>query len=243
MGMMISPSLCEYREAGMLRRLESTPALDNAMGNGHWQSAVFALFDSILAVGLCLGLIPRCRGLLNRESRVGRFLSQHSYAVYVFHIPIVVFLAYALRRIALAPLLNSGWCRSSSSRPASSSPPSSARSPSRRGFFERARVRPLRSVGARRSREDTGQMRNARQRLTLHRPATYEIRVPGEISQRCADWVEGMTIKVEGEGSGPPITTMTVTVDQAALQGLLRRLYSQGMPLVSVTCIECHTEE
>jgi len=86
-------------------------------------------------------------------------------------------------------------------------------------------------------------MRNARKRLTLYRPATYEIRVPREISQRCADWVEGMTIKVEREGGGPPITTLTVTLDQAALQGLLRRLYSQGVPLISVICIECHTEE
>jgi hypothetical protein len=86
-------------------------------------------------------------------------------------------------------------------------------------------------------------MKNTRQRPTLYRPATYEIRVPGEISQRCADWVEGMTIMVEREGSGPPITTLTVTLDQAALQGLLRRLYGQGVPLISVVCIECHTED
>jgi peptidoglycan/LPS O-acetylase OafA/YrhL len=94
--------------SGQWFSLELTPALDNAMGNGHWQSAVYALFDSTFAVGLCLGLIPIFRGLLNRESKIGRFLSQHSYAVYVFHIPIVVFLAYALRGIALAPLLKFG---------------------------------------------------------------------------------------------------------------------------------------
>ena len=86
-------------------------------------------------------------------------------------------------------------------------------------------------------------MRKARQRLTLYGPATYEIKVPGEISQRCADWVEGMTVTVEREGSGPLTTTLTVTLDQAALQGLLRRLRSQGMPLISAICIECHREE
>jgi hypothetical protein len=39
-----------------------------------------------------------------------------------------------------------------------------------------------------------------------------------------------MTITVESEGDGPPVTTLTGTVDQAALQGLLRRLYSLGLP-------------
>lgn len=46
-----------------------------------------------------------------------------------------------------------------------------------------------------------------------------------------------MTIVVESEGDGPPITTLTGTVDQAALQGLLRRLFSLGLPLISVNCI------
>jgi hypothetical protein len=47
-----------------------------------------------------------------------------------------------------------------------------------------------------------------------------------------------MTIKVESEGDGPPTTTLTGTVDQAALQGLLRRLYALGLPLISVNSIE-----
>ena len=35
-----------------------------------------------------------------------------------------------------------------------------------------------------------------------------------------------------------PVTILTGTVDQAALQGLLRKLYSLGLPLISVNCIE-----
>jgi len=89
-------------------------AIENAsqqlppFGYGTWQSAVYALWDSIFAVGMCLGLIPLFRRFFNEESRFGRFLSQHSYTVYVIHIPIVVFLAYALRGIELAPLLKFG---------------------------------------------------------------------------------------------------------------------------------------
>jgi hypothetical protein len=73
---------------------------------------------------------------------------------------------------------------------------------------------------------------------SLDRPATYQIKVPGELDETWSDWVGGMTITVESEGDGPPTTTLTGTVDQAALQGLLRRLYSLGLPLISVNCVE-----
>jgi surface polysaccharide O-acyltransferase-like enzyme len=94
--------------SGQWFSLELTPALDNAMGNGHWQSAVYALFDSTLAVGVCLGLMTLFRRLFNSQRRFGGFLSRHGYTVYIIHIPIIVFLAYALRRIELAPLLKFG---------------------------------------------------------------------------------------------------------------------------------------
>jgi hypothetical protein len=86
-------------------------------------------------------------------------------------------------------------------------------------------------------------MGDMKQRLTLHRPATYQIKVPGELDKSWSDWAGGMTITVESEGGGPPVTTLTGTVDQAALQGLLRRLYSLGLPLVSVICVECSSED
>jgi surface polysaccharide O-acyltransferase-like enzyme len=93
--------------SGRLFSLELTePAL--FVGNGHWQSAVYALWDSIFAVGMCLGLIPLFRRFFNGQGRFGRFLSQHSYAVYVIHIPMVVFIAIALKGIHLEPLLKFG---------------------------------------------------------------------------------------------------------------------------------------
>jgi peptidoglycan/LPS O-acetylase OafA/YrhL len=79
--------------------------LNNAMGNGHGQSAVYALFDSIFAVGLCLGALTVFRRFFNKESRFGRFLAQQSYAVYLLHIPVIVFVGYAMRGIALPNLL------------------------------------------------------------------------------------------------------------------------------------------
>ena len=94
--------------SGQMFSLELTPAFDNAMGNGHWQSAVYTLWDSIFAVGICLGLIPLFRRFANRRGELGRYLSQHSYTVYIIHIPIIVFLAYALRGVQLTTLLKSG---------------------------------------------------------------------------------------------------------------------------------------
>ena len=73
---------------------------------------------------------------------------------------------------------------------------------------------------------------------TLDQPATYQIKVPGALDAGWADWAGGMAISIESEREGPPVTTLTGTVDQAALQSVLRRLYSLGLPLISVNCVE-----
>jgi peptidoglycan/LPS O-acetylase OafA/YrhL len=83
------------------------------LGNGTWQSAVYALWDSIFAVGMCLASITFFRRFFNKESRLGSLLAQQSYAVYLIHVPIIIFLAYALRGIDLggihfSPLLKFG---------------------------------------------------------------------------------------------------------------------------------------
>jgi hypothetical protein len=68
---------------------------------------------------------------------------------------------------------------------------------------------------------------------------TYQIRVQGHLDARWSDWFTGMAIAVEREGEGPPITTLTGAVaDQAALQGMLRALYTLGLPVCSVACVE-----
>ena len=81
-------------------------------------------------------------------------------------------------------------------------------------------------------------MNKVRQRPTLDRPATYQIQVPGELDESWSDWIESLTIAVESEGDGPPVTTLTGTLDQAALHSVLRRFYSLGLPLISVICVD-----
>jgi hypothetical protein len=77
-------------------------------------------------------------------------------------------------------------------------------------------------------------MKEVRQKLSLDRPVTYQIKVPGQLDESWSDWVGCLVIATEDEGGGPPVTTLTGKVDQAALHGLLRRLYSMGLPLISV---------
>jgi peptidoglycan/LPS O-acetylase OafA/YrhL len=76
------------------------------LGGGHWQSAVYTLWDSITAVGLSLGALVLFRRVFNRSGRVGRFLAHQSYAVYIIHSPIIVGLAVALRDTGLDNMLN-----------------------------------------------------------------------------------------------------------------------------------------
>lgn len=79
-------------------------------------------------------------------------------------------------------------------------------------------------------------MRDAKRVLGLDQPGTYDIKVPGRLDESWSDWAEEVKVAVEEGDDGPTITTLTVTVaDQAALQGLLDRLYSIGLPLLSVT--------
>jgi surface polysaccharide O-acyltransferase-like enzyme len=94
--------------SGHLFSLELTEALANFTGNGQWQSAVYALWDSTFAVGIYLGAITLFRRFLDGQGRFGKYLSQHSYTVYVIHIPIVVFLGVALKGIELENLLKFG---------------------------------------------------------------------------------------------------------------------------------------
>ena len=86
-------------------------------------------------------------------------------------------------------------------------------------------------------------MKDTKQKLTLDRPATYQSKVPGHLDESWSDWDRKMTITVECDVDGLPVTTLTGKVDQAPLQGLLRRLYSLGLPLISVNCVEGESDE
>jgi len=85
--------------------------------------------------------------------------------------------------------------------------------------------------------------KNVKRKLTLDRTVIYQIKVPGQLDESWAEWDGGMTVTIEIEDDGRPVTILTGAFDQAALQGLLRRLYSFGLPLISVICVELGGED
>lgn len=82
-------------------------------------------------------------------------------------------------------------------------------------------------------------MKADKYKLTLDQPAEYQITVPGHIDVQWSDWGQDMMATQENDQTGQPITIFIGKLDQAALQGLLRRLYSLGVPLISVICQDC----
>jgi hypothetical protein len=74
-------------------------------------------------------------------------------------------------------------------------------------------------------------MMTRNQSRVASRPASYEIVVLGELSQRFAAAFEGMTL-VAADGR---TTIAGPVVDQAQLHGLLGRIRDLGLDLVSVS--------
>jgi len=74
-------------------------------GGLHWQSAAYAVWESFTAVAMSIGLITLFRERFNRQNKLIKTLSDNSFAVYVFHAPIVIYLSLRLIPITYSPLI------------------------------------------------------------------------------------------------------------------------------------------
>ena len=75
-------------------------------------------------------------------------------------------------------------------------------------------------------------------------PKTYQIKAQGQLDESWSDWFDQMTVTVECNADGLPVTTLTGTViDQAALHGILRRINDLNLPLLSVEQIDVSEDE
>jgi hypothetical protein len=79
-------------------------------------------------------------------------------------------------------------------------------------------------------------------RITLDQPGAYRIRVEGALNERWKEYFEDMTIEVLVLADGTRHTLLTGCLpDQAAVQGVLQKLYNLGFPLLSVEHIGSKT--
>lgn len=72
-----------------------TVAGDAVMRPGSWQSLASAAFENIFATGIILFLLTLFQRRFNSQRRLGRYLSDHAYAVYFVHPAVLVGLGYA----------------------------------------------------------------------------------------------------------------------------------------------------
>lgn len=74
-----------------------------------------------------------------------------------------------------------------------------------------------------------------KRKITLDCTVVYRIEIQGRLDRQ---WSERMGMVIAVDLSDRETTLLTCEVDQAALHGLMRRLYALGLPLVSLHCIE-----
>ncbi|MCJ7700496.1 MAG: hypothetical protein MUO62_02840 [Anaerolineales bacterium] len=64
----------------------------------------------------------------------------------------------------------------------------------------------------------------------------YQIKIQGHLKDKRAQWLNGMVLKIENNFDGADDTHIQVCVpDQAALRGILNKLWDLNLTLISVT--------
>lgn len=64
----------------------------------------------------------------------------------------------------------------------------------------------------------------------------YCITVQGRLDEAWGEWLDGLTIETAADEHGAGVTRLTgAVVDQAALRGLLNRLWDWNLTLITVT--------
>jgi len=73
-------------------------------GGWRWQSAGYALWESLFGMAICAGLLVLYREHLNGRGRVSKLMSDNSFGIYFAHPPIVIAVSQIFVGLALPPL-------------------------------------------------------------------------------------------------------------------------------------------
>lgn len=82
-------------------------------------------------------------------------------------------------------------------------------------------------------------MNDSRRQLRSDATRYYEVRVQGRIGSQWSKWFDDMTVHTNEIDETSMFTTISgAVVDQAALLGLLQKLYSLGLPICELRQVE-----
>lgn len=65
----------------------------------------YTLYESIMCVGMSIGLIALFQGRLNIQGKIAKAMAEDNYTVYLFHIPVLAALQFALIGVSIDPML------------------------------------------------------------------------------------------------------------------------------------------
>lgn len=74
-------------------------------GGFTWQSAAYAFWEAFLSVFMSIGLIGVFKEKYNKQNILVKTLSDNSFAVYVFHAPIIISISLAMVKFQLHPII------------------------------------------------------------------------------------------------------------------------------------------
>ncbi len=80
-------------------------------------------------------------------------------------------------------------------------------------------------------------MAQAARTFNMYEPTTYRICIQGELDQSWFDYFGARSVVVDTDKVGSILSTIiSEPMDQGALVGLINRLNTLGIPLISVEC-------
>jgi glucan biosynthesis protein C len=83
-------------------------SLEPFLGGWHWQALAYAIWESFLCLGMCIGLIYAFGRYGRDQGSLARFLSRNAYAAYLVHGPVITIMALAVRDVVFHPLAKFG---------------------------------------------------------------------------------------------------------------------------------------
>jgi surface polysaccharide O-acyltransferase-like enzyme len=75
------------------------------LGGWQWQAFAFALWESFVCVGTCIGIIYLFRRRADHQGRLAQTLSRNAYGAYVIHGVVITVIALLVREMDVYPLL------------------------------------------------------------------------------------------------------------------------------------------